>query len=884
MKRIFKIFGILILLLVAALIAIPFIFQDNIKSIVQQTINNQVNANVAFGKVDLSLLRSFPKASVLLEDLSVINKAPFEGDTLVYTKRIAFDMSITELFKNSSEQISVNQIIIDQAYVGIKVDSLGRANYDIAKEQATSPEENTESSGFGFRLAHYEINDSKIRYQDIGSNINLTIHDLNHFGNGTFSGENMSLDTQTKIQISLDMDNTNYLNNNSIDLKATLLLDLANSKYTFKENEAHINGLPLSFDGFVQLNEKDTEVDLSFENPGSDFKEFLALVPKTYTQSLDGVSTSGNFKIKGKVQGKIDDTYIPKIAITIASNNASFQFPDLPKKVDHITIAADIKNETGLLKDTFVTLGNLTFRIDRDTFAANGVFRNVTENMLVNLAAKGTLNLANLENAYPLELEEGQQLNGILNVDLTTNFDMESLDKERYQNIKSAGNASITDFRYASGDIPNAVNIANATVAFNPETIQLDTMTATTGKSDMTASGKIDNLMGFLFSNQDLKGVFDVSSKTFAVSDFMLPEDDSSEESPDAISEEAISIPSFLDATLNFRADQVLYDNLVMKNTTGTVIIKDETALLQNVTTQMFEGNIAFNGKVSTKDKTPNFAMDIDMSKINIVQSFASLDMLQSIAPIAKSLQGLLNTKLNLSGNLKKDMTPDLISLKGAAETEVLNAQVDPKQTPLLSNLNQKMNFLDLDKLNLKDIKTQLSFDNGKVAVKPFNFEAKGIKANVSGTHSLDMNMDYQVVLDVPAKYLGSQVGSLMSNLSEQEISKMNIPLPINLKGTFSNPSVNMNTKTAIGDLTQRIVAKQKEKAKDKVKNEVKTKINEQIKGKGGKILNGLLGGDKKNTETETTTKATETPKKTEDVVKDVAKDALNNLFGKKKK
>ena len=160
----------------------------------------------------------------------------------------------------------------------------------------------------------------------------LDIHNLNHSGNGTFSGDNMELDTETEVEISLDMDGTNYLNNNTIDLDAKLLLDLTTSKYTFKENEAHINGLPLKFDGYVQLNENDTELDVSFENPGSDFKEFLALVPKTYTKSLDGVTTSGNFKIKGKVVGKIDDTYIPKMDIHIASNNASFQFPDLPKK------------------------------------------------------------------------------------------------------------------------------------------------------------------------------------------------------------------------------------------------------------------------------------------------------------------------------------------------------------------------------------------------------------------------------------------------------------------------------------------------------------------------------------------------------------------------
>jgi len=613
-------------------------------------------------------------------------------------------------------------------------------------------------------------------------------------------------------------------------------LNLASSRYTFQENEAHLNGLPLKFDGFVQWNDDNTEIAINFENPGSDFKEFLALAPKAYTKNLDDVKTSGNFKIKGVVNGKIDDTSIPKMDITIISNNAAFQFPQLQKKVDNIQINTTIKNETGLLKDTYVAIGNLNFRIDMDTFTTNGVLENVTENMRVNMTAKGTLNLANLDRAYPLQLE-GQQLNGILKADLSTNFDMESLDKERYQNVKSSGTASITDFKYASEELPKTIHITKAKVAFEPESIKLDEMTAVFGQSDLSASGKIDNLMGFLFSKQDLKGLFDVSSSIFAVNDFMATMDDSSEEDPStSTTEDALKIPSFLDVTLNFDANKVLYDNLTLLNTKGTVIIKNETA-----------------------------------------------------APIAQALQGALTTNLKIRGNLNDDLTPQLNTLKGNALANILNAKVDSRKTPLIAQLNQKVNFLNLDKFNLKDLKTKLNFSDGKIKVLPFDVMLEDIRLTASGSHGFDQHMDHKIGLQIPAKYLGSQMGGLLAQLSAQDQKSMSVLLPIGLTGSFTDPKINMNIKQAIGELTQKIVAKQKNniknKVKDEVSNQVKSKIGDQIKGKGGKLLGGLLGKDTKSSTPEKSTKSATkaTSQKTEEAVKDAAKNVLGGLFGNKK-
>jgi hypothetical protein len=45
-------------------------------------------------------------------------------------------------------------------------------------------------------------------------------------------------------------------------------------------------------------------------------------------------------------QGLYSDTTVPKFNIDIASNNASFQYPDLPKSVRNIVIDTKIVNET----------------------------------------------------------------------------------------------------------------------------------------------------------------------------------------------------------------------------------------------------------------------------------------------------------------------------------------------------------------------------------------------------------------------------------------------------------------------------------------------------------------------------------------------------------
>ncbi|HAV54069.1 MAG TPA: AsmA family protein, partial [Aequorivita sp.] len=107
MKKALKIIGIILGILILLLIAAPFIFKGSLEKMLKRTINENLNATVAWEDLDLSLFSSFPDASLQLNNFSVINKAPFEGDTLASGKTLSLDMGIMQLFKKSNEAIKV---------------------------------------------------------------------------------------------------------------------------------------------------------------------------------------------------------------------------------------------------------------------------------------------------------------------------------------------------------------------------------------------------------------------------------------------------------------------------------------------------------------------------------------------------------------------------------------------------------------------------------------------------------------------------------------------------------------------------------------------------------------------------------------------------------
>lgn len=861
LKKVLKITGIILLLLIVALFAIPYFFKDAIKDKIVATVNKNLDATVSLEDYDLSLFRNFPNASVNLEKLTIVNKAPFAGDTLISFGEVDLDMSIKELFKDSSEPINIDAIQSKNGLVNIHFNKDGIGNFDIALENADKKDDDSKSDPLALKIKEYKIENFRFKYTDDKSKIRLVIDSLNHKGSGDFTETKLDLVTESTAKVSLDMDKNNYLNKVPLTLNATLGIDNAIKKYSFKQNKALINKLPLEFDGFVQILENGQQYDLTFKTPSSDFKNFLGLIPSAYSGSLANVKTTGNFTVNGFAKGVYTETTVPKFNIAIASDNASFQYPNLPKSVKNIVIDTKIVNDTGVMNDTYVNLDKLSFTIDQDVFNAKANIRNLTENPLVNAELKGTVNLGNLSKAYPIKLKK--PMSGLLKADVVTKFDMQSVEKSEYEKIQNSGNINLTGFKYTD-DNGKALNINTAIVQFNPSRINLQQLSASTGKSDLNVNGTLDNFYGFVFKDQVLKGNFNLQSNQLAVSDFMT---EGTEAKKTETKKEGMKIPAFLDCTLNAKANTVLYDNLVLKNVSGKLTIRDEKVTLENVKTNMFGGLIGVAGNVSTKGKVPTFDMDLNLNSVDIQQTFTQLDMMKRIAPLAGVVNGKLNSGIKVSGNLDPiAMTPDLKTINGNLTGQLLSTVVNGTTSPLLTSLDNSLNFIDLSKVNLNDLKAALTFADGQVKLKPVTLKYKDIGIQFDGTHGFDQTLGYNLKFDVPAKYLGTEVNNLLAKLTPADAKKIeNVPVMASLTGNFKNPKIKTDVKQAVTNLTTQLVKMQKDKLIQQGQNVLGNIINNaanpkpkdstkqnqpktnDIKTQAGNAIKDLFGGKKKN-------------------------------------
>ena len=701
MKKLLKIVGITLLILIIALAVAPFLFQDQIENSIKSAANENLNAKVDWKDLNLSLLTNFPNASVELEKLSVINNKPFEGDSLFFAENLELKMGLFQLF--SPKELAIDQISVNEAVINIKTNAEGIANYDIEKkDDKTSTEKNSpdDQSDFSLELKSYEITNSKIVYQDADAML-LTLDDFNHSGNGDFSKNIFILKTHTDSKVSFDYDDTAYLKNNSIILDADVEMDLDNMRFTFKDNNALINKLTLLFDGYVQVNENDQDININFKTPNSDFKNLLALVPEAYSGNLNGMQTNGNFDLKGRFYGVIDDVHIPKIDITLNSQDAQFQYQDLPKSVENINIDLKIINESGLVEDTMIDINTIDFSIDKDRFAGSAHFRDLTENLKGDIVADGIINLSNIKQAYPIDAD--LDLNGVLKANFETHFDMNSIENKQYQNIDSEGQLRLNDFKYASQDIANPFEIKTAYVSFYKGDAKLLDFDMTTGQTDIQATGELNNLIGYLVADQDLKGRFQANSNRFAVDDFMTEVSDEvekSKETPDdknqsKSEEEAIKIPKGLDIALDFKANEVIYDNYKLKNAQGELAIKDQKASLNKIQADLFGGQVLVDGNLTTKETTPTFGMNLKLQNIDIAESIAEIEMLKGFTPILKALVGKLTTEFDFSGDMTQALSPILTTLDGNGLANIIQAQVEPNKMPLTNTLNNQLKVID---------------------------------------------------------------------------------------------------------------------------------------------------------------------------------------------
>ncbi|MEX2591644.1 MAG: AsmA-like C-terminal region-containing protein [Anditalea sp.] len=412
-KTLFVVLTIFAVLLVV-LIAVPFVFKDKILERVDKEIAGAVNAQVFYDydNISLSVFKSFPSISATIEEFGIKGNPPFQNDTLLHVNQLQVDLNLKSVIFDDTPELTGVHLNGGSIYVKVLED--GTANYDIAVEAAE--ESNHNSSEFNLGVNLIEISDLNLIYDDRQMQFFVALADLYMRGSGDFSSEIYDLLAKADVNIvRLDYEDTNYLNNKNLGLDTRINVDLGKMVFGIEEADISLNDFYFGVDGYMAMPADDMEFDMTFAGKENSFKSILSLVPGIFTESFDGLETSGTMDFQGFLKGSYNENSFPAFEVGLVVEEGMFQYPDLPKPVSDVNINMLVKNETNNLDNTQINISDFELNFGSNPISGRLLLENLVTYDL-NGQLMGRLNLEELTSIFPIE---GMELKGSLNVNAT---------------------------------------------------------------------------------------------------------------------------------------------------------------------------------------------------------------------------------------------------------------------------------------------------------------------------------------------------------------------------------------------------------------------------------------------------------------------------------
>lgn len=781
MKKVLKIAGITLSVLLILILVLPFAFQGKIEKLVKQEGNKMLNAQFDFSALDISLIRNFPSASITLEDFWLKGAGEFQNDTLIQAGELTAAVNLFSLFGNSGYDIS--KIIIEDTKVKAIVLENGHPNWDVMKPSAdtTDTEETpTESAPIRIKLQKLSIKDLSVSYDDRQGGMYAAINHLNATCSGDFGSERTTVDLSMETpSLTYRTGGIPFLNKARLEADMNVDADFANNKYTLKDNTISLNAIQVNIDGWAAMQKNGIGMDMKLNTNEVGFKELLSLIPAIYAKDFQDLKTDGKASLTAFAKGILGQDQVPQFEVALDVKDGMFRYPSLPAGVENINIAANVKNAGGNIDATEITVSPFDFVLAGNPFSLKASVKTPVSDPDLQATAKGTLDLGKVKEVYPLE---DMTLNGTIQADMNLAGKLSYIEKEQYDQMKAAGSIRLNNMKLNLQDMP-AIDIQRSTFSFSPRYLQLSETTINIGQNDLTVDSRFENYLGYALKGSTLKGNLNISSNHIHVNDF-ISSDTTTVQAPETHDSTTVSsseagvirIPENIDFTMQANLKEVLFDKMKLETVNGVLTVKNGTVDMRNLSFNTMGGSITANGAYSApKGVQPHLNAGFDMKGIGFAQAYEELGLVQQLAPIFSGLKGNFSGNLKINTPLDEKMSPVMQQVQGSGSLSTKDLSLsDVKFINQVADIVKKPSMKDIQ---VKDLNLDFEIADGRVTTQPFDLKLGDYTMNLSGSTGLDQTIDYTGKITLPSGGIGSKLGTV----------------DMTIGGTFTSPKVGID-------------------------------------------------------------------------------------------
>ena len=805
MRRAIIIVGLIVALLIAALVTVPFLIPSSVyKAQIESAATKALGRDVTLrGDPRIAILPTF---SAQIDGVEVANPEGFSDPLMIEAGSLKASVKLLPLL---SQRVEIAQITLNDPTVRLERLADGRANWEFGSVEQTEEEDPTSegSGGFDTGIDRAALSNAAIFYRDWTNDTQYALTEfdatarlssfdkpLSSSGDGFFNGQ--PFDYRIKLETISAL-----TSEQPVDLDARL---------------GTIYG-EVSYDGALTLAEAPV-LDGGFEISSDTLGQALPFlgadewpIEATALRSL---------RAKGTVRGEASNAALEFSTLTLGATGLDLDYRggvtlgDVPTLNGQIELnAAEAQR---LLKPGNSLIPILTILGNVDFIAS--LSGPVTAPSLTGITLK----------------QRGQDLVS----DYSGNFSL-------------AGEQPLDGTLSISSDNPRAVLLSLGTElpegdSLNNIAIRGETTGSVLAPSLADASITIDDTVATGVIGADLRGVrprvvADLAMPSLDLTPFLGSGSQQTDTEPN-LNEDWDDTPldlaalNMLDATITVAATEVVMDQITLND--ALLNTRLDAGRLSAIFRQdddkpgfkVFQGNWSGDLVLDASRSTPTLRIEA------LADSIAAQDMLTALTGF-KNLSGLGDVHLNLSseGSSLKGL---IQGLDGKFESDLnqgaikgLNLAKLVRDTSNLSELlasgtltiaSFREAFSPEAETDFSSFIGNLDFNNGVASITDLSIDNPVV--GITGAGSIDLGartLDIRLTprVDVSAAGAGSTIGV------------GDIPIPVRVYGSWSNVSYGLDTAAVRSELTSRL------------RNQAAGEIADRLGGDAGAIIGGIIGG-----------------------------------------
>lgn len=458
--KIVKWTGIGIAAILLLMFLLPILFPGTIEQQVKKTANKSLDSRLDFSHSKLSFFTHFPSLTVSLDDLSLTGSAPYRDETLLKAKQVAFGIN---LFRLLFGEVKIDKLYVSDAFINVKVNEKGQANYNIYVAPKDQPQDTTEE-GTSIRLDRIDFENCHIKYRDRSAKILVDAYGFNYVGKGDLSEDVFDLRTDAAIDsIDFYYDRVPYLKKKFLSADLITRINTNSLSFILQKNELRINKLPLEFTGLFTILKDGYKINIDAASKNTSVRDLLSVLPPQYASWAEETKIEGDadfiFTFKGRYNAAKKQQPDLSLALAITDGSVAYKQAKVALTGFNMDLSAVLPAlDPEKLK---VDLKALNFKLgDKDYFNAAFTSEGLTE-MKLKALVKGSLDLKALDDAMGFEAFD---LRGSLKTDISAAGTF-SADKMLFP--KTKGGISLKNgwlkTKYYPNPITNITFVANVT-------------------------------------------------------------------------------------------------------------------------------------------------------------------------------------------------------------------------------------------------------------------------------------------------------------------------------------------------------------------------------------------------------------------------------------